>query len=141
MALMGETDIVEDHHMLGLPRAGRGMGPAFSAGPLTIPLQGGADLVTFSRNELREIFNLYGRKVASGEWRDYAIGFCPQKAVFSIYRQAAEYALYRIEKQPALARRQGLYSVITATGLILRRGQDLGKAIAVLEKRVKLVAR
>ena len=99
-----------------------------------------ADVVSFDRNELREIFDLYGRKVAGGEWRDYAIDFSPHKAVFSIYRRAAEYALYRIEKHPKLARKQGLYSVVTATGLILKRGHDLCRVIAVLETKLKIVS-
>ncbi|HTV33266.1 MAG TPA: DUF2794 domain-containing protein [Methylocella sp.] len=137
---MSEPDTIEDHHRLGLLRTGRGIGSAFPAAP-AIPPTGVADLVTFSRDELREIFNLYGRKVANGEWRDYAIDFAAHKAVFSIYRKATEYALYSIEKQPALARRHGLYSVITTTGLILRRGSELGKVIAVLDKKIKLVAR
>ena len=99
-----------------------------------------AEVISFDRNELREIFNLYGRKVGEGEWRDYAIEFTPQKAVFSVYRRTCEYALYRIEKNPGLARPQGAYSVVTATGLVLQRGHDLGRVIAVLETRLKLVA-
>ena len=98
------------------------------------------DVISFDRNELCEIFNLYGRKVGEGEWRDYAIEFTPQKAVFSVYRRTCEYALYRIEKNPGLARPQGAYSVVTATGLVLQRGHDLGRVIAVLETRLKLVA-
>lgn len=97
-------------------------------------------LVTFDRPELREILNLYGRKVAEGEWRDYAIDFSAQKAVFSIYRRASEFPLYRIEKVPKLARKQGAYSVIAATGLVLKRGHDLPRVIAVLDKRLKIVA-
>ena len=79
----------------------------------------------FNRQELREILALYGRKVAAGEWRDYAIDFGREKAVFSAFRRASEVPLYRIEKCPKLARRQGAYSVVTATGLILKRGNDL----------------
>ncbi|MDQ6702475.1 MAG: DUF2794 domain-containing protein [Pseudomonadota bacterium] len=98
-----------------------------------------ADVISFDRNELREIFNLYGRKVADGEWRDYGIDCTSQKAVFSVYRRACEYALYRIEKNPRLARKQGAYSVVTATGLVLKRGHDLGRVIASLDTRLKLV--
>ncbi len=98
------------------------------------------EIISFDREELRAIFDLYGRKVSDGEWRDYAIDFSPQKAVFSIYRRACEYALYRIEKNPRLARKQGTYSVVTATGLILKRGQDLGRVIAALDKKLKLVS-
>ena len=96
-------------------------------------------MVSFDRAELREILNLYGRRVAEGEWRDYAISFSPDKAVFSIYRRASEVPLYRIEKDPGLARRQGAYAVVAATGLILKRGPELARVISVLDRRPKLV--
>jgi Protein of unknown function (DUF2794) len=115
-----------------------GLGQHFSR---TSPAQGVAvDVISFNRDELQKIFNLYGRKVGDGEWRDYAIDFTPQKAVFSIYRQACEFALYRIEKYPRLARRQGAYAVITATGLILNHGHDLSHVIATLDSGLKLVS-
>ena len=114
--------------------------PFASRAPAVRPSAPQEAVVSFDRLELREILDLYGRKVAGGEWRDYAIDFSPQKAVFSIYRRAAEYALYRIEKHPKLARKQGLYSVVTATGLILKRGHDLSRVIAVLDKKLKLVS-
>ena len=81
--------------------------------------------VTFNRLELNRILNLYGRMVADGEWRDYAIDFLKDRAVFSVFRRASEVPIYRIEKDPRLARKQGMYSVISATGLILRRGHEL----------------
>jgi hypothetical protein len=96
--------------------------------------------IAFDRHELREIFNLYGRMVAAGEWRDYALDFTSQKAVFSIYRRTAEYPLYRIEKDPKAARKQGVYSVIAQTGLILKRGHELKRVISVLEKKLNLVS-
>ncbi len=95
--------------------------------------------VSFDRQELRDIFDLYGRKVAAGEWRDYAIAFTGQKAVFSIYRRAAEFPLYRIEKNSESGAQAGAYSVIAATGLILKRGHDLKRVINVLEKKLSLV--
>ncbi len=97
-------------------------------------------VVCFDRTELREILGLYGRKVAEGEWRDYAMDFTPTRAIFSIYRRTSEFPLYRIEKDPKLARKQGAYSVVAATGLILRRGSDLTRVISVLDRKVKLVA-
>jgi len=105
-----------------------------SAGPSSEALP----VVTFDQRELREILDLYGRMVAQGEWRDYAIDFLRDRAVFSVFRRAAEVPLYRIEKQPALARKQGSYSVVTPTGLILKRGQDLSRVLRVLDK-LKLV--
>ena len=96
-------------------------------------------VVAFDRRELSVILGLYGRKVAEGEWRDYAIDFSANKAVFSIFRRTSEVPLYRIEKDPKLARKQGMYSVVAATGLIMRRGQELARVIAVLDKKLKLV--
>src|ERR1700681_4659077 len=90
--------------------------------------------VRFDRRELTRILGLSGRKVAAGEWRDYAIDFLRDRAVFSVFRRAAEVPIYRIEKNPKLARRQGAYSVITATGLIMRRGPELDRVLRVLDK-------
>ena len=95
--------------------------------------------VAFDRNELRTIFNLYGRMVAEGEWRDYALDFRRDKAVFSIYRRTSEMPLYRIEKDPKLARRQGAYAVVAATGLVMKRGSDLARVLGVLEKPLRAV--
>jgi hypothetical protein len=94
---------------------------------------------SFDRQELREIFNLYGRKVVSGEWRDYALDFLRDRAVFSVFRRASEMPLYRIVKDPALARRQGAYAVITATGLVMKRGHELRNVLRVLDKPRLLV--
>lgn len=93
----------------------------------------------FSRHELHQILNVYGRMVAAGEWRDYAIDALRDRAVFSIFRRTSEMPLYRVEKDPSLARRQGAYSVITPTGLILKRGHDLGRVLAVIDKRLRVV--
>jgi hypothetical protein len=96
--------------------------------------------VTFDRRELDRIFGLYGRKVAAGEWRDYAIDFLRDRAVFSVFRRSSEVPIYRIEKNPKLARRQGAYSVISATGLIVRRGPELDRVLRAIDKSLSLVA-
>lgn len=97
-------------------------------------------LIFFDRRELNQLLGMYGRKVAEGEWRDYAIDMLREKAVFSVFRRASEYPLYRIEKDPSLARRQGEYSVITPTGLILKRGHDLHKVLRVIDRNLRLVS-
>lgn len=97
--------------------------------------------VTFDRRELGRILGLYGRKVAEGEWRDYAIDFFKDRAVFSIFRRSSEVPIYRIEKNPPLARNQGVYSVISATGLIVRRGHELDRVLRVIDRSLHLVAR
>ena len=95
--------------------------------------------VTFNRLELNRILNLYGRMVADGEWRDYALDFLKDRAVFSVFRRASEVPIYRIEKDPRLARKQGMYSVISATGLILRRGQELERVLLVIDRKLAVV--
>src|ERR1700719_456044 len=99
-----------------------------------------APRVTFDRRELNRILGLYGRKVAAGEWRDYAIDFLRDRAVFSVFRRASEVPLYRIEKNPKLARRQGPYTIVSSTGLIVRRGHELDRVLRVLDKSLSVVA-
>jgi hypothetical protein len=99
-----------------------------------------AQPVRFERRELDRILDVYGRKVADGEWRDYAIDFLKDRAVFSVFRRSTEVPIYRIEKNPKLSRRQGAYSVISATGLIMRRGHELDRVLRVFDKRPSLVA-
>ncbi len=97
-------------------------------------------LVTFNRFELNQIFSIYGGRVAEGEWRDYAIDMLLDRAVFSVFRRTAEAPLYRIEKNPKLARRQGAYSVIATTGLILKRGHELCRVLRVFDRsKLRLV--
>ena len=109
-------------------------GEALSGPPHLVPH------VIFERGELDHILGLYGRKVAQGEWRDYAIDFLKDRAVFSVFRRASEIPIYRIEKNPRLSRRQGVYCVISATGLILKRGHELERVLRVLDPLLRLVA-
>jgi hypothetical protein len=95
--------------------------------------------VTFDRRELDQILRLYGRMVAANEWRDYAIDHMSERAVFSVFRRTSETPLYRIVKDPSLARRQGAYSVVAASGMILKRGQELARVLTVFDKTLKLV--
>jgi hypothetical protein len=97
------------------------------------------EITSFDRRELDQILRLYGRKVAEGEWRDYAIDQLREEAVFSVFRRASETPLYRIVKQPKLARRQGAYALIAATGHILKRGHDLANVLRMLDKPLRLV--
>ncbi|MBX3572078.1 MAG: DUF2794 domain-containing protein [Mesorhizobium sp.] len=95
--------------------------------------------VAFDRRELDQILRLYGRMVAANEWRDYAIDHMSDRAVFSVFRRTSETPLYRIVKDPSLARRQGAYSVVSASGLILKRGHELARVLTVFDKTLKLV--
>ena len=95
--------------------------------------------ICFNRRELNDILQVYGRQVAAGEWRDYAIDMGRDKAVFSIFRRASEFPLYRIEKNPKLARKQGAYSVVAPGGQILKRGHELKRVLEVIDARIKAV--
>jgi hypothetical protein len=88
----------------------------------------------FERRELDRILRLYGRMVAAGHWRDYAIDGLADAAVFSVFRRASEAPLYRIEKRPALAKRQGAWAVIGQGGVILRRGHELDQVLRVFDR-------
>ena len=90
----------------------------------------------FDRIELNTILAVYGRMVAAGEWRDYALDFLEEAAVFSIFRRASEMPLFRVEKRPKLRARQGQYAVIAAGGLILKRGHDLAQVLRVFDKKI-----
>jgi hypothetical protein len=92
--------------------------------------------VGFDRRELNTILNLYGRKVAAGEWRDYAMDFLKDRALFSIYKRASERPLYVIEKNPKLRNRQGQYMVTIEDGRVLKRGHELDNVLRVLELAV-----
>jgi hypothetical protein len=94
------------------------------------------ETVAFHRTELSVILSLYGRFVAAGEWRDYGISSLREVAVFSVFRRTAEQPMYRIEKRPKMAARQGMYAVIGMDGRVLRRGQDLRTVLRVLERKL-----
>lgn len=95
--------------------------------------------VTFHRKELDAILWVYGRMVGEGDWRDYALDHLKDKAVFSVFKRSGELPLYRIEKNPKLAAKQGAFSVINTNGMVLKRGHDLRQVLKVFDKVLKLV--
>lgn len=104
--------------------------------------RGAPQIVAFHRRELSAILSLYGRMVAAGEWRDYAIDHLREVAFFSVFRRSAEAPLYRIEKRPKLAQRQGAYAVIGTDGRILKRGRELDQVLRVFDgKLMRLIDR
>ncbi|MET4595202.1 MULTISPECIES: DUF2794 domain-containing protein [unclassified Sphingomonas] len=96
--------------------------------------------IGFDRVELSRILDLYGRMVAAGHWRDYAIDLGKDAAVFACFRRAAERPEFRIEKRPALRSRQGMWALVGEGGAVIKRGHDLGPVLAPVERRLmKLV--
>ena len=92
--------------------------------------------VAFQKPEMSIILSLYGRMVATGEWRDYGISMLQDVAIFSIFKRTAEHPIYRIEKRPNLKNRQGEYAVIGMDGRILKRGHDLKSVLQILERKL-----
>ena len=90
-------------------------------------------MVRFDRKELSTILNVYGRQVANGQWRDYAIDMLKDRAVFSIFKRASEMPVYRIEKDPKLRRKQGMYRVVGPAGQVLKRGHELEQVLKILD--------
>ena len=145
------SDAQEEISRSGSEQGQRSAGPALIV-PLPLPPSAGSSVtgnhsavpsapavVAFDRFELRELLNLYGRMVAAGEWRDYAMDFTPDIAIFSVFRRAHDVPLYRIEKSPKLARKQGQYVLKGTAGQVLKRGHDLSLVLRFLDKPVKLV--
>ena len=100
----------------------------------TLPTQPATPIVFFERRELNQLLSLYGRMVAAGLWRDYAIDGLKESAVFSIFRHTGETPLYRIEKRPALVRRQGAWLILAHGGLVLKRGHDLAQVLRFFDR-------
>ena len=98
--------------------------------------------VGFDRAELTRILDLYGRMVAAGHWRDYAIQLEHDAAVFAAFRRTAERPEFRVEKRPALRGRQGMWALVSEAGAVVTRGHELGPVLAPIERRLlKLVAK
>ena len=122
-----------------LPPGEAQAGPRATTGSAATLQSPAAQQARFTRLELSEILGVYGRMVATGEWRDYAIDMGREKAVFAVFRRVTEYPLYRIEKCPKLAKKQGAYAVVAANGLVLKRGPELKRVLGVFDKKLHLV--
>ena len=115
---------------------------ASTRGPniVAFPGQRAPEQVGFDRQELTRILNLYGRMVAAGEWRDYAMEFDRDCATFAAFRRTADVPQMRVEKRPALHQKQGMWALFGEHGQVLKRGHELVNVLAPVERRlVKLV--
>ncbi len=112
---------------------GKGSGPA---NIVAFPGGRAPQQVGFDRTELAKILDLYGRMVAAGEWRDYAMDFTKECAVFAAFRRAAEFPQMRVEKRPSLRNRQGMWALFGEQGQVLKRGHELAGVLAPVERRL-----
>jgi len=120
-----------------MERHGEQQGP--SDPPLVIPFPRVPAQVAFDRGELQQILNVYGRMVAAGIWRDYAMSFEKDCASFSAFKRAAERPQARIEKRPSLRGKQGMWALFGEAGQVLKRGHELSGVLSVLERRLMKV--
>jgi len=119
--------------MRGIPNGGGNIVP--------FPGHTAPQQVCFDRLELTRILNLYGRMVAAGEWRDYAMDFTRDFAAFAAFRRTTDVPQMRIEKRPELRQRQGMWALFGEHGQVLKRGHELAGVLAPMERRlVKLVS-
>lgn len=112
-----------------------GIGPGLTGSIIAFPARIQSQ-VGFAREELQRILDLYGRMVAAGEWRDYAMDFTRDVAVFAAFRRTAERPQARIEKRPALRNRQGMWTLFGEHGQVLKRGHELAGVLAPMERRL-----
>ena len=103
--------------------------------------RGRLSITAFDRSELTRILDLYGRMVAAGHWRDYAMQFDPGVACFAAFRRATERPEVRIDKRPELRLKQGAFALVSEHGAVLKRGHDLGGVLAPLERRLMRLVR
>ncbi len=104
------------------------------------PLSSRPSQIGFERLELNRILDLYGRMVAAGHWKDYAIDLGRDAAIFAAFRRSAERPEFRIEKRPALRNKQGMWALVGESGQVVKRGHELGPVLAPVERRLmKLV--
>lgn len=145
-----EGGAANDHHVEGMgqerglndgQRGSNGLTLVHSGEPSsTRPPPGRpAPVVAFDRVELGLIMGVYGKKVAKGEWRDYALDFLKERAVFSAFARNSERPLFTVEKTPKLRGKQGQYSVVNQQGRILKRGNDLRLILNILEPHYSVV--
>ncbi|MBV8972745.1 MAG: DUF2794 domain-containing protein [Sphingomonadaceae bacterium] len=106
---------------------------------VVVPITGAAGQTVFDRGELNAILGVYGRMVAAGLWRDYAVEHGRDAATFSAFRRAAERPEVQVVKAPALRARQGMYALIGEAGAVLKRGHDLRTVLAPIERKLMRV--
>ncbi len=95
--------------------------------------------VHFTRQELNLLLQLYSKRVANGEWRDYAIQHDAARARFMVFRNWLEGPAYSIVKLAPASDGNCVFLVATASGPI-RRGRSLGEVLAHIQSRLTLVS-
>ena len=79
----------------------------------------------FEQNELKIILDLYAKMVSAGSWKDYGLSISSKQIGFSVFKNAAENALYKICKNFNPKNKNLKYSITDTSGKILKNSYDL----------------
>ncbi len=94
--------------------------------------------IFFDRNELSQLLSLYSRRVANGQWRDYAIDQQGGSAVFSVFRHTHDAPAFRIAKQSA--RGTGSAYVVSSGAETLIQAKTMAEALSVFGGTLRVVS-
>ena len=79
----------------------------------------------FEKNELKIILDLYAKMVSEGSWRDYGLNISSKQVGFSVFKNAAENALYKICKNFRPKNKNLKYLITDTNGKILKNSYEL----------------
>ena len=79
----------------------------------------------FEKNELQIILNLYAKMVSAGSWKDYGLNISTRQVGFSVFKSAAENALYKICKNFNPSNKNLKFLITDSKGKILKNSSDL----------------
>ncbi len=96
--------------------------------------------IAFSREELRLLLDMYSRRVAAGEWRDYAIDHGPDRAIFSVFRHTAEIPLYKITKTVQRGAGPHYRYTLLRGSEKLRQDATVAAVVAAVNRRPRLIS-
>ena len=79
----------------------------------------------FEKDELKIILDLYAKMVSEGSWRDYGLSISSKQVGFSVFKNSAENALYKICKNFKPKNKNLKYLITDTNGKILKNSFDL----------------
>ena len=90
----------------------------------------------FEKDELKIILDLYAKMVSEGSWKDYGLNISSKQVSFSVFRNAAENALYKICKNFKPKNKNLKYLITDTNGKILKNSNDLKNLLNINWKKL-----
>ena len=88
----------------------------------------------FEKKELEIILNLYAKMVSNGSWKDYGLSISSRQVSFSVFKNSAESAMYKICKNFKPSNKNLKYLITDSKGKIFKNSSDL-KAVSYTHLR------